>query len=364
VAAASDFDDAVTVSGVLGDSAGPIAGQPVTLTLNGAETCTANTGADGTASCSITPREPAGSYTLTATAPETATDLAASGSGPFTVAHEETTLVYTGPNKAANGVPFAFSGTLTEDGTTPIAGRTVTFSMGSGAAIQSCSGTTDAAGHAGCPVTVNQPATLTTVPVSGTFGGDAYYVPASVSAVAVGLNYLTGEAYGITSSGLVTIPKTPHAGPVSTSVASNSTPPCVVALGGLISADTLCASVVTSVAPGTSTARASVQNATVGVLGLPVIKVGAVQSSSTSTCTGAAGDASVASISVGGIPLNINLHPAPDTTVSVLGVTVVLDEQVPEAGADHGLTVNAVHIKALGLLDVVLASSTSDIHNC
>jgi len=26
--------------------------------------------------------------------------------------------------------------------------------------------------------------------------------------------------------------------------------------------------------------------------------------------------------------------------------------------------VNAVHVSALGLLDVVLASATSDIHNC
>jgi hypothetical protein len=33
-------------------------------------------------------------------------------------------------------------------------------------------------------------------------------------------------------------------------------------------------------------------------------------------------------------------------------------------GADQGLTVNAVHVSALGLLDVVLASATSDIHNC
>jgi hypothetical protein len=107
-----------------------------------------------------------------------------------------------------------------------------------------------------------------------------------------------------------------------------------------------------------------VQDAQVGVLGLPAIKVGAVQSSSVSTCGGSTGDTSVTSITVGGIPVNVNLHPAPNTTISILGIILVLNEQVPEAGADHGLTVNAVHIKAAGLLDVVLASSTSDIHNC
>ena len=42
----------------------------------------------------------------------------------------------------------------------------------------------------------------------------------------------------------------------------------------------------------------------------------------------------------------------------------ILNEQIPVPGADKGLTVNAVHIKALGLLDVVIASATSDIHNC
>jgi len=49
--------------------------------------------------------------------------------------------------------------------------------------------------------------------------------------------------------------------------------------------------------------------------------------------------------------------------VNVLGITLVFNEQVPVPGADQGLTVNAVHLKALGLL-VVLASATSDIHNC
>ena len=48
----------------------------------------------------------------------------------------------------------------------------------------------------------------------------------------------------------------------------------------------------------------------------------------------------------------------------MLGVTLVFNEQSSVPGADQGLTVNAVHIKALGLLDVLLASSTSDIHNC
>ena len=54
------------VSGVLTDSVtnAPISGEPVTLKLNGTETCTATTDSTGTASCTITPGETAGTYSL------------------------------------------------------------------------------------------------------------------------------------------------------------------------------------------------------------------------------------------------------------------------------------------------------------
>ena len=57
------------MSGVLQDTVTntPIAGEPVTFTLNGTETCTGTTDATGTASCTITPGEPAATYTLTGT---------------------------------------------------------------------------------------------------------------------------------------------------------------------------------------------------------------------------------------------------------------------------------------------------------
>ncbi len=363
-APASDFNDPGTVSAVLTDSAGPIAGQPVVFTLNGAETCTGTTGASGTASCTLTPAEAAGAYTVTATFAGDLADLGSSASATYTVTHEETTLVYTGPGKAANGAPITLSGTLSEDGATPIAGRTVTFTLGSGASAQSCTGTTGANGSASCTISqVNQPASSTTVPVTAVFAGDGYYQPASASAT-VKFQYLTGRAFGLESSGLVGISPTPDTGAVQTASAGTFGPPCVVSISGLISADTLCAKVVTSVNPGTATATSSVQDATIGVPGVPVIKVGVVQATSSTGCTGSTGSASIASISVGGIPVNVAVRPGPNTTVTVLGVTLVFNEQIPVTGADQGLTVNAVHIKALGLLDVVIASSTSDIGNC
>jgi hypothetical protein len=360
----SDFNDPGTVSAVLSDSAGPIAGQTVVFTLNGHETCSAPTDPNGVASCSITPGESAGSYTVTANFAGDAADLPSSSSTIYTVTREETSLTYTGPTKAANGAPLTLSGTLTEDGTSPIAGRAVTFTLGSGASAQSCTGTTNPSGNASCTIaSVNQPASSTSVPVTATFAGDAFYLPASASAT-VKFQFLTGRAFGLESSGLVGISPTPDTGAIQTASAGTFGPPCVVSISGLISADTLCAKVVTTVNPGTSTATSSVQDATIGVVGVPVIKVGLVQASSSTSCTGSTGSASIASISVGGIPVNVAVHPGPNTTVTVLGVTLVFNEQIPETGADQGLTVNAVHIKALGLLDVVLASSTSDIGNC
>lgn len=362
--ATSDFKDPGTVTATLTADGGPISGAALDFSLNGTETCAGTTNASGVASCSITPGEAAGTYPLTASFGGDAADLPASATGSYTVTHEETTLTYTGPTKAANGASLTLSGTLKEDGATPIAGRSVVFTLGAGANAQSCTGTTDSAGSASCTIaTVNQPSSTTSVQITAAFNGDAYYLPSSAAATAA-FEYLTGRAYGLASSGLVSISPVPDTGYVSTASAGDVHPPCVVSLSGLISAGTLCADVTTTLNPGTSRATASVQSVNVGVLGLPVIKIGAVQSTSTTSCAGSSGSANIASVTVGGIPVNVNVHPGANTTVSVLGVTLVFNEQIPVTGPDAGLTVNAVHIKALGLLDVVVASSTSDIGNC
>jgi hypothetical protein len=363
-ATTSDYHDPGTVSAVLTDNDGPAAGQTVVFALNGSESCSAVTDASGTASCQITPQEAAGSYPLTATFSGSTTDLGSSSTATYTVNLEQTTLTYTGPAKAANGVPLTLSGVLREDGVSAIAGRTVTFTLGSGASAQSCTGTTDGNGNASCTISsVDQSASTTSVPVTAVFAGDAYYLPASAGAT-LKFQYMTGQAFGLSSSGLVKIAPVPDTGPIQTASAGIFGPPCTAGIGGLISADALCAKVVTSVNPGTSTATSSVQDATIGVLGLPVIKIGMVQSSSTTTCSGSTGSVTIGSVSVGGIPVNVNAHPGANTTITVLGVTLAFNEQTPVIGADQGLTVNAVHIKALGLLNVVIGSSSSDIGNC
>jgi hypothetical protein len=62
----------------------------------------------------------------------------------------------------------------------------------------------------------------------------------------------------------------------------------------------------------------------------------------------------------------VTVPTAPNSVINLAGGgKLVIDEQLPVPGADFGLTVNAVHLTALGgLVDVVVASSTSDAHNC
>jgi len=59
---------------------------------------------------------------------------------------------------------------------------------------------------------------------------------------------------------------------------------------------------------------------------------------------------------------------AQNTRVTVGVVSLVLNEQIPINGPDKGLTVNAIHVRvsAVGLasVDMILASSESDVGNC
>ncbi len=183
----SDYSDQTTVSGVLDDANTnlPIPNEPVTFTLNGTETCTATTDATGTASCPITPGEPAATYTLSGSfGGDTSQPLqltGSTGSANFVVTLEETELTYTGGTVAQNGQPLTVSGVLTSDeGATPLDDQPVTFILGSGSTAQTCTATSTSTGAVSCSIAVaNQPAGP--IPVTDTFAGTAYYQPASAS---------------------------------------------------------------------------------------------------------------------------------------------------------------------------------------
>ena len=180
-----NFSTPTPVSAVLTDQStgAPIVDEPVTFTLNGSETCTANTDSTGTATCDITAGETSSSYTLTASFPgetTTSTPLGSdSSTTSFTVNPDTSGLTYTGSTSAVNGQPTTLSGTLTTDNPvpgTPLPTKVVTLTIGSGSTAQSCSGTTDADGNVSCNVaTVDQPGG--TEPIDATFTGDSYDTP-------------------------------------------------------------------------------------------------------------------------------------------------------------------------------------------
>jgi hypothetical protein len=373
-ATSGDYHDPATLAATLSDttSGAPIAGATVSLQLGTQPACTGTTDSTGSASCSVTPNEAAGSVPVHASYAGSATTLASSADATFTVTLEETSLVYTGTTHVANGTAAALSGVLTEDGTAPIPGRTVTFTLGTGASQQACSAMTAANGAANCTIaSVNQPLTTTaTVPISAAFAGDAFYRPATANATAL-LQYLTGRAFGLSAAvnlGLLnlSVPPTPDTGKITTASAGTTSTPCTATINalGVVVAQTLCVNVATSLAPGTSTATSTVEHVTIGIPGLPVIDATAIKATSTSTCTGANGATTIAKLTIGGVPVTVT--PGPNVTISLLGLaTLVINEQTPVPGADQGLTVNALHLTGLGgAVNVTVASATSDAHNC
>src|SRR5262249_52136321 len=120
-ATTGDYHDVATVQAVLtDDTLNPIANKTLHFTLNGAETCSGVTDLTGTASCSITPGEAAGSYTLTAAFTDTSDPVydVSSKSTTFAVTREETTMTYTGPTVILAGSGGAtLTAKLVEDGT-------------------------------------------------------------------------------------------------------------------------------------------------------------------------------------------------------------------------------------------------------
>ena len=179
-AATADFNDPAVLSARLTrtDNSTPVAGKTLTFTM-GAESCSQVSDPNGVAACTITPTEAASPFTVTAGFAGDGNYLASTDSNPFTVTKEETTTTYTGPTVIAQGNPVTLSGRLLEDGTTPIPGRTLTLTIGSGATTQNCvTPATDTSGNAHCTIS-NVTVTQGPQPVKADFAGDGYYLPSA-----------------------------------------------------------------------------------------------------------------------------------------------------------------------------------------
>ncbi len=224
-----------------------------------------------------------------------------------------------------------------------------------------------------------------TVGAAGTYNWTAIYngdannssatSPCGSEQVVVSAQRLTGRAYGLTAKAtllgitLVNVPPTPDTGFISTTSSSTTTTPCVATLNGAITAHVLCANVTTVASPSSSTATASVADAQVAIMGIPSITMRAVRSTSTTTCAGSTGSTTIDYLKVGStVVIAQPTQVAPNTGINVGVVSLILNEQIPFTQPDNGLTVNAVHIRVnvlgLAVVNVVVASSESDIGNC
>ena len=154
------------------DSGTGVAGRTISFLLGASDTCSAATNAGGTASCTIVPDQVPATYTMNASFAGDVFYKPSAASVPFVVTKEQTTTTYTGPIVIAQAQPVTLSGTLVEDDGTPVAGRTLTLSVGA----DSCTATTNAAGIATCSVPSVSVA-LGPQPLVAAFAGDAYYLP-------------------------------------------------------------------------------------------------------------------------------------------------------------------------------------------
>jgi hypothetical protein len=184
---------------------------------------------------------------------------------------------------------------------------------------------------------------------------------------------LLGRAYGLSANvsllglPLINRPPTPDTGEIATTLDSSTSVPCVATLSGPLSAHALCASVTTTAFPGGSTAVASVADLSLSVATLPTITIGAVHSTSTTSCDGATGATTIAYLKIGStVVIATPTLVAPNTHVTVGPVSLVLNEQIP--GPTGGLTVNGIHLSVngggLAQTNLVVASARSGIGNC
>ena len=184
-------DDALVGATVRDLDGAPVVGVTVDFTL-GSQTCSGVTNSLGRATCTILVTQSAGSTTVTASFAGDAGHRPSNTSAAFSIRLEEDTLTSTTALQvfAQNG-SATLSATLLEDGVTPIAGRTVTITLGSGVGAQSCSGVTDAAGVATCTIS---PVTLPLgpQPVTDTFVSDGCFKGKTHAQQALVFGFLPG----------------------------------------------------------------------------------------------------------------------------------------------------------------------------
>ena len=329
----------------------PLSGESVSLTLDG-DTCFGTTDTNGIASCVVVPTT-IGMGTLTASFAGATGYLPSSDSKGFSVIGLATTLSYTGPTALTNGNAATLSATLTAaQGNSPISGESVTFTLGTGAGAQTCSGTSNSTGTASCNIaSVNQPAGSDALTTS--FAGDGTYQASSVSpSITITASVSVPNVVGLTQAAATTAVTGAGLTVGTVTTQSSSTVPA----GSVISQNPTSG---TSVAPGTAVnlvvssgpAPVSVPNvvgltqaaATTAITGAG-LTVGTVTTQSSSTVPAGSvisqNPTSGTSVAKGSaVNLVVSSGPAPVSVPNVVGLT---QAAATTAITGAGLTVGTV----------------------
>jgi hypothetical protein len=131
-ATAATFDTPTTLSASLVDEFGqPVVGRSVLFTVDGAPVGGSATNASGTATLSYTPELGAGTYATGVSFSDDGRYAAASATGSITITQKATALSYTGSLSGLPNHTVTLSAILRDATGTALAGRSVTFTLGS-----------------------------------------------------------------------------------------------------------------------------------------------------------------------------------------------------------------------------------------
>jgi hypothetical protein len=139
-----------------------------------------------------------GGVTVTSVQPDTTyqyNGVTVTGLNGGTAGPSDSMLVYSGAQALPDGGWSTLSAQLSTIDATPISGRAVTLTLGSGDTEQRCTGYSDASGTATCRIPVAQP--LGPEIVTATFAGDSSFGPSTTSYSVIVFAYTRGGTYVI-----------------------------------------------------------------------------------------------------------------------------------------------------------------------
>jgi hypothetical protein len=187
--------------------------------------------------------------------------------------------------------------------------------------------------------------------------------PATVHAQTV---TYTGEAFGASVNALGIKTTISDTGALPSSGGSLSTQLASINLPGLLDLNLLTAS--TTGASNVTSSQASVTNVSVTAAGIGISASVLTSNASAQACgstnPSVNGGSTIANLVVNGQPITVT--GAPNQTVPLLIGSLIINEQLSSvnssySGSSADILVNALHLKVLGLADVVVSSSHAGV---